>query len=700
MGEIGFLLPRVWVNVAVLILLGLHIHFCAGEGDVKSMAVDHHNFEFDDLSEGFIKKHESDDVPEGFVEDFEFVNVSEGVVQDSGSDNPLEGIIEISESDNSLEAITENFETDNPLEDSIENFESDNVSEKFICDMPGVGEESSFQLGGMLDGFRDVFNVVWRVLVRLPQFLIEISPFFMGLWQLVDKIRCRNPDGMFPSAKELEMQRIEKVFRLADDRQSFQFILNPRRSLSFDSNREFNRGWRLVVGNHCSGLPFSSLIIALHKRYGIVSQHNNQPWPAQKVLNFKEKVVVEEGETSNSSAIYLDCLSIEHILARLPLPSLMRMKCVSKTWKNAICTSPSFWSLYNSLNSHYLVVQHTAQGSHGIVLFSPSLNHWFRIPLPLPWRKRNFSHFSPPSIVQLCAVGGGLFFFVDSDSREIYNPVVLNPLTKQYRVLPDFPSRQDWHGESAVELIADLSSNHFNIVVMSSNHAEPSKICPLIYNSSLNMWTTGNATEARPWRSTEHPWWRTTAHPWRSTVHEGMVYCTSTYGVHVGCYNIQSTEFKYLEIKEGLPQMIDYLDSDENPHATLPSLVVCSEKMILVGRLQSPKSILGRLPVIKHSLVGLWELDLRSNSKSWSLISESPLDLLETAVKSSDGTDFLVASDGRDRIWFMLRGSTNLLRFNLRSMEWSLLPGCPGEDIMDTSARRAFSTPFRISPHC
>lgn len=698
MGGIGFLLSRVWVCVAVFLLLGLQIHCCAGEGDVQSMIVDHHNFEFDNLSEGFVEKLVSGDVSEGCVRDSEFDKVLEGAVQDVGSDNPLEGIIDSSESANVLEGILENVESDKPLESIIENSELDNVSEIFICNMRSVGEESCLQLGGMVDWFRDVLNVVWRVLARLPQFLIEISPFLMGLWQLVDKIRCSNPIGIFPSAKELEMQRIEKVFRLADDRQSFQFILNPRRSLSFDGTREFNRGWRLVVGNHCSGLPFSSLLTALHKRYGIVSQHHNQSWPSQKGLNLKDKVVIEEGQTSNSSTVYLDGLIIEHILARLPLPTLMRMKCVSKTWDNAICTSPFFWSLYNSLSSNYLVVQHTTQGSHGIILFSPTLNQWFRIPLPLPWKNRN-SHFSPPSIIQLCAVGGGLFLFVDSDSRQIYNPVVLNPLTKEYMVLPDFPSRQEWHGELAVELIADISANNFNIIVMSSNHAEPSKVCPLVYNSSLNMWTTGNATEAKPWRSTEHPWWRTTAHPWRSTVYKGMVYCTSTYGVHVGCYNVQSTEFKYLEIEEGLPHMIDYLDSDENPHATLPSLLVCGERMILVGRLRNSNPILGRLPVIKHGLVGLWELDLRSNYKSWSLISKSPLDLLEAAVKSSDGTDFLVASDGRDGIWFMLRGSTNLLRFNLSSMEWSSLPGCPGEDIMDTSARRAFSTPFRISPH-
>ncbi|XP_057870210.2 uncharacterized protein LOC131076882 [Cryptomeria japonica] len=649
MGGIGFLMTRVTVRVYVvlLVLLGLHIHCSAAQVEAKSIVEDHHNFEFENATEGFIQNNESDNVSEGF----------------------------------------------------IENSESDNLSEEFIGNLPGVGLESNFQLGGMLGRLKDVFDVVWRVLVRLPQFLIEISPFIFGLWQLMDKIRYRNPNLMFPSAKELEMQTIEKIFRLADDRQSFHFILNPRRSLSFDSARELNRGWRHVVGNHCSGLPFYSLITAFHKRYGIVSQSHNQPWPAQKVLNSKAKIAVE-GETSNSSTIYLDCLSIEQILARLPLPSLMRMKCVSKTWKNIICASPSFWSLYNSLNSNYLVVQHTTEGSHGIIFFSPSLNHWFRIPLPLQWRKQNVSHFNPPSVVQLCAVGGGLFLFVDWDSGEISNPVVLNPLTKQYMVLPDFPFHQNWQTELAFELITDLSSNHFKVIVISSNIGDPSKVCSLIYNSSSNMWKTGNARGARPWRSIGHPWWRTTAHPWRSTVHEAVVYCTSTYGVHVACYNIHSAEFEYLEIEERLPQLVDYLDSDENPHATLPSLVVCGEKLILVGRLQSPRSILGRLPVIKHSLVGLWELDLRLKSKSWSLISESPLDLLEAAVKSSDGTDFLVASDGRDGIWFMLRGSKNLLRFNLSSMEWSLLPGCPGEDIMDTSTRRAFSTPFRISPHC
>ncbi|KAH9295124.1 hypothetical protein KI387_038712 [Taxus chinensis] len=629
MGGIGFLLPMARVYMVVLVLLALHSHCSAVEVDIKSTVKDPHNYEFDNISEGF------------------------------------------------------------------------------ICNLPEVGVESNYQLAGMIDRLKDVYNVtfpaIWRFLVRLLHFLVEISPVFFIFWQFVDRIRYRNRNGMFPSAEEVEMQRIEKIFRLADDRQSFQFILNPRRSSSssssLDNARKFNRGWRLVIGNHCSGLLFSSLLTALHKHYGIVSHYHNQPWPAKKVLNDKEKVLTEEEKSKISPTVYLDCLSIEQILARLPLPSLMTAKSVCKTWNTTICSSPSFWSLYNSLNSNYLVVQHTTQRSHGIVLFSPSLNCWYRIPLPLQWRKRNFSHFPQPSIVQLCAAGGGLFLFVDWDSGEIYNPVVLNPLTKQYRLLPDFPLQQGWHGEMAVELIADPSSNHFKVIVIASSHTEPSNVCPLLYNSSTNTWRAGDATGARPWRSTEHPWWRTTAHPWRSTAYEGVVYCTSTYGVHVGCYNIASTEFKFLEIEEGLPCQVDCLDSDENPHANLPSLVVCSGRLFLVGRLQSPQSILGRLPVIKHNLVGLWELDLREKPNSWSLISVSPQDLLEATVKSSDGTDFLVASDGRDGIWFMLRGSMNLLRFDISSMEWRLLPGCLGEDIMDTSARRAFSTPFRISPH-
>ncbi|GLJ47653.1 hypothetical protein SUGI_1006600 [Cryptomeria japonica] len=61
-------------------------------------------------------------------------------------------------------------------------------------------------------------------------------------------------------------------------------------------------------------------------------------------------------------------------------------------------------------------------------------------------------------------------------------------------------------------------------------------------------------------------------------------------------------------------------------HALLPSLVVCSGKLLLVGRLLKKveeRSILGHFPLIKHTLVGIWELD-NSNEWSWSLISITP----------------------------------------------------------------------------
>ncbi|KAH9299959.1 hypothetical protein KI387_011542 [Taxus chinensis] len=368
----------------------------------------------------------------------------------------------------------------------------------------------------------------------------------------------------------------------------------------------------------------------------------------------------------------------------------MRAKIVCKAWNRAI----GALKVKVEIDCHF-VTHHISHGYHGIAFFSSPLNRWFRI--PLQWTRRwtwdCYEPSSSPDIV-LCAAAGGLYLFVDWYSG-LDIPVVFNPLTKKHRVLPDFPLKHGWRPGVAVELIVE--TDHFKVITIPVHETVNWDVDPLLYNSSTDKWTSIPVTGNNP--STGIYW--SDSHPWSSTLHNGKVYCTNSFGQHLGCYDIASGEFKFVEIEGGSPPQVDCHDNDKNRHASLPSLVVCSGKLILVGRLQRRSgegSLLGRLPLIKHTLVGLWELDISAENKRWSLISLTPRDLLEGTVKSSDGMDFQVeASEQADLIWLMLRGSTTMLSFNANSEEWSVLPGCPPEDMIDTNPRRAFSAPLRIT---
>ncbi|GLJ47634.1 hypothetical protein SUGI_1006310 [Cryptomeria japonica] len=353
---------------------------------------------------------------------------------------------------------------------------------------------------------------------------------------------------------------------------------------------------------------------------------------------------------------HLDDDAVEEILRRLPLPSLVRAKSVSKAWNTAIL-APNF-SLINVIKeTHHFLIQHMVDGYQGIAFFSSELNRWFRI--PLPWNRWSWHYTKPyqqsyPNQLYLCGAAAGLYLFLDWDRLLSRTPVIFNPVTKERRDVPPLPDYYRWAigtpGQSGHDHVEDI----------------PTDLRSLVYNSTTDKWRDVPATP--------------------------VVYFTQNNGRHLGCYDIAGGVFQFKEIEGGLPSQMDLHDHDKNQNASLPSLVASSGKLFWVGRLQKKAgegSILGRLPLIKHKLVGIWELH-KNKQWSWSLISVTPQDLLEETVKSSHRTDFMVAG-ASNKIWLTINGSVHVMRLDLRSMEWSVLPGCPAEDLFDCSPRRAVS---------
>ncbi|GLJ38228.1 hypothetical protein SUGI_0778240 [Cryptomeria japonica] len=451
---------------------------------------------------------------------------------------------------------------------------------------------------------------------------------------------------------------------------------------------KFNSMWRDRMARNCSSLPFQILLTAFHTRYGGGGITPNST-PQLQLQQHHISIPEVRGDFPKQYPD-LDDDSVEEILRRLPLPSLMIAKCVCKAWNTAILATN--FDLLNVEENHLFVTQHMVQGFQGIALLSSALNRWFRIPL-LPWKTwscyRTKRYHPRPTQLYLCAVAIGLYLFLDWDDFSYHSsPVIINPITKQRRDLPTLPLHYSWTAGAAVEFIAE--SRHFQIITLGFEESRPRDLCTLLYNSTTNKWTDVPATPTFPVRFPFRIRNFSETHRWTSAVHNGVVYFTHNYGHHLGCYNIASRKFQFKEIEGGLPPQMNFDDYAKNWHASLPSLVACSGRLFLVGRLQKKAgegSILGRFPLIKHTLVGIWELH-NNKQWSWSLISVTPQDLLEETVKSSHGTDFMVAG-ASNKIWLTISGSVHVMRLDLRSMEWSVLPGCPPEDLFDCSPRKA-----------
>ncbi|GLJ47616.1 hypothetical protein SUGI_1005650 [Cryptomeria japonica] len=358
----------------------------------------------------------------------------------------------------------------------------------------------------------------------------------------------------------------------------------------------------------------------------------------------------------------LDIDAVEEILLRLPVLSLMRAKSICKAWNTAI--SATNFNMNNGTN-HFV----TQQKYHGIAFFCAALNGWF--PIPLPWSNDKW---------ELCAASNGLFLFYRLHDQ----PVIFNPLTRHHRFLPRLMGRI---GEHAAELMVD--DDHFEMISLTSND----KL--VLYDFSTDkLKDIPVSTDFQALRDQSY------IHSWKSTLHNGMAYFTNDFGCHLGCYDFARREFQFKEIEGGLPPLIHKCDIEGNAYPSLPSLVSCNGKLLLVGRLDEAEfeeydPIWGGIPFTMHTLVGIWVLDSggAENCNSWSLISVTPLDLLQDMVKSFHGTDFMVAASS-DEIWLTIKGSMSVLTLNLRSMEWGVLPGYIVEDTVDTVPRRAFFVSF------
>ncbi|KAI5063082.1 hypothetical protein GOP47_0021629 [Adiantum capillus-veneris] len=207
---------------------------------------------------------------------------------------------------------------------------------------------------------------------------------------------------------------------------------------------------------------------------------------------------------------------------------------------------------------------------------------------------------------------------------------------------------------------------------------------PFMYESISEKWTVRNTISARLSFSTS-----------RSVVrHPDILKCVDSNAGSLLSYDMTNNVGHTMHLQH-LPSFINEEDPKTNLWRRLPQIAVCEGMLYLVARClgeEAPECKLGQLPIVQHSSVGVWTMC--DNSDAWDFITCIPLDLLETMVMGSDGTDFIIASNGCSKLFFVLKGSAHMLSYDSNLRTWTLLPGCPADYNLYPLHQSAFYEPL------
>ena len=177
------------------------------------------------------------------------------------------------------------------------------------------------------------------------------------------------------------------------------------------------------------------------------------------------------------------------VLARLPVPSFLRMRAVCKDWWHLMYAT-SFLELCAKAQSERSCFVFSERGkmvANGEgAIYIPSSNKWLKISLS----------FLPCNLKEpvLVTGGGGLLCFVCNKSESDSVIVVCNPVTKSWRELPplDVEDPEDFMWYLAmVSIIVDEHSNSYKVILVSQTSLEPYNASwrTLVYSSLTKDWS-------------------------------------------------------------------------------------------------------------------------------------------------------------------------------------------------------------------
>ncbi|KAI5077031.1 hypothetical protein GOP47_0009096 [Adiantum capillus-veneris] len=368
----------------------------------------------------------------------------------------------------------------------------------------------------------------------------------------------------------------------------------------------------------------------------------------------------------------LHLLLSDSVLSHLPLADVIRARYVSKAWMstiNDVLHNPCS-KVHPYIRRPCLMLLHPRSekigASAALSVFEFLNNAWLTKPILFPSKA---SYLVGASHGLFCFATDSPvwrdFFMHESKITLINNNIdffVGNPLTETWTLLPRPPSthRKGASKEEAVSyaFVAYLNPN--------SSHSLGFKLVKIqsqsfsnvyIYDSSTGRW----GEDMFRGRNIQHTVFETPE----------LLHCFDEYGILECSYNLLNCTLERRLL--GWPEV----NMDDWPYR-LSFLIRCAERTFCVykkRRGEFEQAFVGLIPCVLHKWpVGVFRLE---DNATWELVSEMPTNLLKEAVEEgSDGTDFVIGSDQMHCIFFILKGSSKMLVFDVLSSKWDTLPGC------------------------
>lgn len=311
---------------------------------------------------------------------------------------------------------------------------------------------------------------------------------------------------------------------------------------------------------------------------------------------------------------------LESILAWLPVSSLLKLRCVCKSFNN-IVYSPSLWETSRRIRSSTAWYLFRGEGRE-CVAFNPQADSWCNLPLG----------FLPSSKGRVVATAGGLLCM-----RQGEKMIICNPLSKTWVELP--PKRNTWKFP-IVGMVMDTKTKEYKVVVAGSNSASWGK----------NLVTEVYSSLTRAWKVVE-------SHPVQHLYQTSAIHCNG-YLYSAGfdailAYDLQQE--KWRELKGPALQ---------NTQLMLPQICECNGCLLMV-EVVSEHFLMSR--------VSIWAL--RQFDNQWFKLTSMPHKILEEVISIS-GTRLFTYFGHGDLICFTI-ARRRVLVYSMSRRMWRWLPRCP-----------------------
>ena len=217
-----------------------------------------------------------------------------------------------------------------------------------------------------------------------------------------------------------------------------------------------------------------------------------------------------ESEISPNLSQEIWCLlpddAIERVMLRLPLLSLLKVRCVCKSWESSI-SSQTFTDLYNTSskqNPWLLIFPHNNDDHVSTVglAYDPSSRRWFDIPFKfLPFESK------------IVATGEGLLCMIPHGKHHNTDWLACNPISKIWRIIPSPPGLLKLFF-LVVGLFVDpdygVVDKRFQVVMAGSelvaDDSDSFILVTQVYDSMRGTWQKGGSmlldVPLSPWKAT------------------------------------------------------------------------------------------------------------------------------------------------------------------------------------------------------